>query len=111
MIHGSVVAYYIMNQPGRTPWSYFLFGGISTFLIIQMHGLGLSTKTKLAIAAPPLLIMAVYYANSSENIFGAPRLTMIMYGGTLMVAAIIWTLMVVARVLGVDQDKLALVRK
>jgi hypothetical protein len=111
VIHGSVVAYYIMNQPGRTPWSYFLFGGVSTFLIIQMHGLGLSTRTKLAIAAPPLLIMAVYYANAAESIFGAPRLTMIMYGGPLMVAAIIWVLMGVARVLGVDQDKLAPVRK
>lgn len=111
VIHGSVVAYYIMNQPGRTPWSYFLFGGISTFLIIQLHGLGLSTKVKLAIAAPPLLIMAVYYANAPESIFGAPRLTMIMYGGTLMVAAMVWVLMGVARVLGVDQNKLAPVRK
>lgn len=107
VIHGSVVAYMIMNQPGRSPWSSFLFGGVSSFLIIQMHGLGLSTKAKLAIAAPPLLIMAIYYANAPESIFGAPRLTIIMYGGTLMMAAIVWVLMRVARLLGVSQAKLA----
>jgi hypothetical protein len=107
VVHGSMVAYTIMNQPGRTPWSYFLFGGVSTFLIIQMHGLGLSTKAKLAIAAPPLLIMVGFFFNSPDSILGAPRLTMIMYGGTLMVAALVWVLMGVARLMGVDQKKLS----
>ncbi len=106
VIHGSVVAYFIMNQPGRTPWSYFLFGGVATFLIIQLHGLGLSTKTKLAIAAPLVLGMAVYFVNAPESILGAPRLTMIMYAGTLVMAIIVWVLMRIARVMGVEQDKL-----
>jgi hypothetical protein len=107
VIHGAVVAYTIMNQPGRSPWSGFLFGGVMTFLIIQLHGLGLSTKAKLAVAAPPLLLMAVFYANSPDSILGAPKLTMIMYAGTLMTALIVWVLVRVARLMGVPQDKLA----
>jgi hypothetical protein len=96
-----------MNQPGSTPWSYFLFGGVCTFLIIQLHGLGLSTKAKLAIAAPPLALMVGFYAIAPESILGPPRLTMIMYAGTLMMAVIVWVLMWVARLIGVPRDKLA----
>ena len=106
VVHGSMVAYTIMNQPGRTPWSYFLFGGVGTFLIIQMHGLGLSTKAKLAIAVPPVAIMFVFYAGALENIMGPLRLTSIMYGGTLLVAAITWVLVMVARLMGVPREKL-----
>ena len=106
MIHGSLVAYTIMNGPGRTPWSYFLFGGVGTFLIIQMHGLGLSTKAKLAIAAPPIVVMLVFYAGAFEDILGPLRLTSIMYVGTLFVALIVWILMMVARLAGVPQEKL-----
>jgi hypothetical protein len=105
VIHGSVVAYTIMNQPGRSPWSDFLFGGVMTFLIIQLHGLGLSTRAKLIVATPPLLVMAVFYAYSPASILGAPRLTMIMYAGTLMTAVIVWVLMRVARLVGVTQRR------
>jgi len=107
VIHGAVVAHTIMNQAGRSPWSAFLFGGVTTFLIIQMHGLGLSTRAKIAVAAPALLLMLVFYANSSESILGAPRLTMIMYAGTLLTAMTVWLLMWIARWLGVPQAKLA----
>jgi hypothetical protein len=106
IIHGSIVAYYLMNTGVGPTWSYFLFGGISSFLIIQMHGLGLSTRAKLMIAVPPLLVMAVFYASAPLSIFGAPRLTMLMYAGTLMMAAIVWVLMRVARLAGVEQQKL-----
>jgi hypothetical protein len=106
VVHGAMVAYTIMNQPGRTPWSYFLFGGVCTFLLIQMHGLGLSTKAKLAIAAPPIAIMLVLYAGTFEEILGPLRLTSIMYGGSIAVAIIVWILMLVARALGVPQEKL-----
>jgi hypothetical protein len=95
-----------MNQPGRSPWSDFLFGGVCTFLVIQLHGLGLSTKAKFAVAAPLLAIMAGFYIYSPQFIWGAPRLTMIMYAGTLMVAVVVWILMVAARMFGVPQTKL-----
>jgi hypothetical protein len=106
VFHGSIVAYTLMQMDMGPTWSYFLFGGISTFLIVQLHGLGLSTKAKLAIATPPLLIMAVFYANAPLEIFGAARLTLIMYAGTAMMAAIVWALMFVARSMGAKQEQL-----
>lgn len=71
-----------------------------------MHGLGLSTKAKLAIAAPPIVIMFVFYAGALEEILGPLRLTSIMYGGTLMMALIVWVLTMFARLMGVPQDKI-----
>ncbi len=106
VIHGALVAYYIMNQPGRAPWADFLFGGVCTFLVIQLHGLGLSTKAKLAIATPLVAIMALFYLISPQYVWGAPKLTMIMYAGTLAVAAVVWILMAAARMLGVERNRL-----
>jgi hypothetical protein len=107
VIHGSIVAYSIMKGAMGPSWSYFAFGGLSTFLIVQMHGLGLSTKAKWAIAAPILIAMAVFYINAPLEIFGAPRLTLLMYGGTAIVAAMVWVLMLIARSMGVKQEQLA----
>ena len=103
VIHGSIVAYFLMNTGVGPTWSYFLFGGITTFLIVQMHGLGLSTRVKLLVATPPLLVMAVFYALVPSTVFGATRLTLIMYAGTLMMAVIVWVLMQVARLMGARQ--------
>ena len=90
--HGALVAYTIMKDNAGGPWSMFLFGGIMTFLAVQLHGLGLSWKGKLAIATPLVALMIVYYANAPESIFGAPRLTILMYVGTFLMAAIVWVL-------------------
>ena len=104
VIHGSLVAAYIMNQPGRSPWSDFLFGGVCTFLVIQMHGLGLSTKAKLMIAAPLVAIMAAFYVTRPEWLWGAPQLTGIMYAGTAIVALVVAILMFIARKIGADRN-------
>ena len=93
VIHGALVAYTIMADSQGGPWSMFLFGGVCTFLIIQLYGLGLGARGKLAIAIPLLLVMIGFYASSPENIFGAPRLTMVMYAGTFVMAAVVWLLM------------------
>ena len=109
IIHGSIVAYFLMNNGMGPAWSHFLFGGICTFLICQMHGLGLSARTKLAISIPPLILMGAFYAVTPEaNVFGAPRLTIIMYAGTVMVAAIVWGLMRFASAMGVSDEKLGI---
>jgi hypothetical protein len=97
---------FIMTQPGRSPWSEFLFGGICAFLVVQLHGLGLSARAKLAVAAPLVAIMAAFYVNSPQYVWGAPRLTLIMYIGTLMVAVLVWILVAVARILGVESNGL-----
>jgi hypothetical protein len=107
VIHGSMVAYTIMNTDMGPPWSAFLFGGVTTFVVVQMHGLGLSTKAKIAIAAPPLIAMAIFFGNTPEQFLGAPRLTLIMYVGTAMMAVIVAGLMWVARRMGVREEYLA----
>jgi hypothetical protein len=106
IIHGSIVAYFLMNTGMGPTWSYFLFGGVCTFLVVQLHGLGLSTRAKLTIGLPPIVVMTVFYAWSPVSFWGAPRLTAIMYIGTFIVAALVWVLMGVARIVGVPKDKL-----
>jgi len=63
-------------------------------------------NAKLDVAASILLAMALFHGNSPQSIFGAPRLTVIMYAGTAAVSVIAWVLLSVARVLGVDGDSL-----
>lgn len=92
VIHGAVVAYFIMNQGDNGPWSMFLFGGVATFLITQLHGLGLNFRGKLLIAIPLLGVLLLFYAIFPEHLAGLPRLPAIMYVGTFLMFAIIWAL-------------------
>lgn len=90
VIHGAIVAYFIMNQGDNGPWSMFLFGGVATFLITQLHGLGLNLRGKLVIAAPLMCMLIAFYWIYPEHIGGLPRLPAIMYTGTLLMFIIIW---------------------
>ena len=94
VVHAALVAYYVMEmQKGQNgPWSMFLFGGVAIFLITQLHGLGLSTKAKWAVAAPLLAIMAVFYSIFPDTLAGLTRVPMIQYGGVLIMFIIVWAL-------------------
>jgi hypothetical protein len=92
VVHGAVVAWFIMDQGDNGPWSMFLFGGMAVFLITQMHGLGLSRKGKLAIALPMLAVMATFYINFPETLAGLPRVPLIKYIGTFLMFIIVWLL-------------------
>jgi hypothetical protein len=50
--------------------------------------------------------MAAFYVNSPQTVWGAPRLMLIMYIGTLMVAVLVWILIAVARILSVEPNGL-----
>jgi hypothetical protein len=100
VIHGALVAWYIMSREQMGPWAMFLFGGVSVFLITQLHGLGLSTRGKWAVALPLLAVMAGFYAIFPETLLGLPRLALIFYTGTFLVAGIVWLLVRVARAAG-----------
>jgi hypothetical protein len=93
VVHGAIVAFFIVQQGQTGPWAMFLFGGVATFLITQLHGLGLGRTGKLAIALPLLGVMAAFYSVFPEHIMGVTRLPLIMYIGTFLMAAIIWLLM------------------
>lgn len=92
VIHGAVVAWFIMDRGDNGPWSMFLFGGMAVFLITQMHGLGLSRNGKLAIALPMLAVMATFYINFPDTLVGVTRLPLINYIGTLLMFVIVWLL-------------------
>ena len=92
-VHGALVAWYIMQTGQNGPWSMFLFGGVTLFLVTQMHGLGLSRKGKLIIATPLIAVMAVFYLTYPETTTLLPRVPMINYIGTLLVMITIWVLL------------------
>jgi hypothetical protein len=92
VVHGAIVAGFIMSRGETGPWSMFLFGGVAVFLMTQLHGLGLSTRGKLAIAAPLVAVMAVFYVFYPQALPGLPRMAMILYTGTFLMAGLIWAL-------------------
>ena len=92
-IHGSLVAYYTLQVGNMGAWTQFLFGGVALFLVTQMHGLGLSTRGKLLIAAPLIAILAVFYSIFPEVLPNLPRVPAINYIGTFLVLIVVWMLM------------------
>jgi hypothetical protein len=93
VIHGALVAWYLMNPGDHRFWSMFLFGGVGIFLITHLHGLGLSTRGKWLIAAPLITLLIVFYAMFPATIAGIARMPMILYAGTFIMAALVWVLL------------------
>lgn len=101
VIHGALVAAFIMNPGQHEFWSQFLFGGVAIFLITQLHGLGLSTRGKLLVTAPLAVVMAVFYFNRPELFF--PNMTALpitMYVGSFLLFVVLWLLMLFGRFFG-----------
>ena len=71
----------------------FLFGGVTLFLVTQMHGLGLSRRGKWLISIPLVAIMATWYLVNPEYQWMLPRVPMINYIGTLLVLIVVWSLL------------------
>ncbi|MEC9375098.1 MAG: hypothetical protein VYA80_01860 [Pseudomonadota bacterium] len=82
VVHGAIVAAFIMNPGEHEFWSMFLFGGVATFLITQMHGLSLTNKQKLSIAAVLFVAITPFYWINPEYLSGVARMPMIMYIGS-----------------------------
>jgi hypothetical protein len=93
VIHAAIVAYFVSQQGQNGIWSMFLFGGIAIFLITQMHGLGLSRRGKLAISAPLIALMGLFYVTFPEELMGITRVPLIMYLGTFLMAGIVWAML------------------
>jgi hypothetical protein len=93
VVHGAFVAYFIMQKDQPGAWAMFFFGGVTLFLITQMHGLGLSRRGKLFIALPLAGIMATYYLLNPGTVGLLPRVPMINYIGTILVLIVVWLLL------------------
>jgi hypothetical protein len=90
VIHGALVAAFIMNPGDHQFWSMFLFGGMAIFLITQLHGLGLSTAGKLKLAIPIVAVIAAFYIAYPQYWLGLGRLPATMYLGTFFLWVILW---------------------
>jgi hypothetical protein len=93
VIHGAMVAFFIMNKGEHAFWSMFLFGGILVFLITQLHGLGLSRPKKWMLAAPFLAAFVIWYGANPGYLATLPRIPAILYIGTLISFVLVWILM------------------
>ena len=100
VIHGAIVAWYLMNPGEHWAWSMFLFGGMGIFMITQMHGLGLSLRGKIMISTPLIASMVAFYSFFPELVMGVTRLPLIMYLGTFIMFVLVWLMIRFARLLG-----------
>jgi hypothetical protein len=82
VVHGAIVAAYIMNPGEHQYWAMFLFGGAGTFLITQIHGLGLTTKQKSVVGLVLVGATVLFYFSFPGALELAGTLPMIMYIGT-----------------------------
>ncbi|NND53873.1 MAG: hypothetical protein HKN56_02755 [Gammaproteobacteria bacterium] len=89
VLHGTTVAYFaVAGLEAR--WSHFLFGGLTVFLITQMHGVPFKRWQKAAIVAAILMGAAFYYTSHIEELARIPRILLVRYGATFILAGLIW---------------------
>jgi hypothetical protein len=91
-VHGAIIAAFILQEGQMQFWSSFLFGGLAVFLITQLHGLGLTLRGKLLVAAPIVAAMTTFYAVYPEALSSLPKQPMVLYGGAIVMAAVIFVL-------------------
>ncbi len=92
VVHGALVAAFILSPGQDLIWSQFLFGGMAIFLITQLHGLGLGMRGKLLAAAPVVTVMMGFYLINPHLISGVAGLPMTMYAGSVLLFGILWVL-------------------
>jgi hypothetical protein len=90
IVHGALVAAFVMNPGDHQFWSMFLFGGMAIFVITQLHGLGLDNRGKLALGLPVVAVIAAFYAVYPEYLIGITRIPATMYLGSLLLCIILW---------------------
>ena len=100
VVHGALIAWYVMNPGDHRFWSMFLFGGVGVFLVTHLYGLGLSSRGKWAIALPLIAVLVAFYGVFPETLMGLPRLAAILYAGTFLMAGLITPLLWLGRWLG-----------
>ncbi|MGW2091206.1 hypothetical protein [Promicromonospora sukumoe] len=89
VVHGTLVA--VMNSGADGMWPMFLFGFLGVFVITQMHGLGLSVRTRWVLAALYLgSAFAVYYSRSLADLSEIVRVPLIEYLVVAVVAGLAW---------------------
>jgi hypothetical protein len=95
-VHGTLVA--IMQSGPQGLWPMFLFGFLAVFVITQMHGIGLSRRTRTLIGAGYVLAVVASYAwlgfgRANEIV----RIPIIEYALVAVLSLLIWGGLAIAR--------------
>lgn len=95
-VHGTLVA--VMNSGPHGAWPMFLFGFLGIFVITQMHGLGLNTRTRLILlTAYAAAAAGVYSWRGLDRIAEIVRIPMIEYLLVAVLVLLIWPVALLAR--------------
>lgn len=87
LIHGTIVA--LSNAPDF--WQMFCFGFAGLFIVTQMHGLGLSVRTRwMFLAAYVGAVCVVYSKVGMSRIHEITWIPITEYGIVFVLAAIVW---------------------
>lgn len=88
-VHGTLVA--VMNSGPDGMWPMFLFGFLGVLVITQMHGLGLSNRTRWVLVALYLgAAIAVYSSRSLLGLNEIVRIPLIEYLVVAVLALLTW---------------------
>lgn len=93
LIHGTLVA--VMQGNGM--WPMFFFGFAGMFVITQMHGLGLSKRTRWIILALYIAGAIAVYAGQPSKVWQLAAIPLIDYLGVVILALIISLILWITR--------------
>ncbi len=95
-VHGTLVA--VMNSGPGGAWPMFLFGFLAVFVVTQMHGLGLSARTRwLLFGGFVAAVVAVYAWRGFGRVDEVVRIPVIEYLVMAVVVLLIWLGLLAAR--------------
>ncbi|MFW6598290.1 hypothetical protein ACQBAU_07030 [Propionibacteriaceae bacterium Y2011] len=95
-VHGTLVA--IMNSGPNGLWPMFLFGFLAIFVITQMHGVGLSRRTRWVIGIGYVVaVLAVYTWRGLGSIHQITWIPLAEYGLVAVLALVLWGGLAIAK--------------
>jgi hypothetical protein len=95
-VHGTLVA--VMNSGPDGAWPRFLFGFLAVFVITQMHGLGLSARTRWLLAAAWLAgASLVYWDRGLQHLHELLRVPMAEYLVLAVLTLLLWPIALLFR--------------
>ena len=88
-LHGTPVAY--LQSGPNSAWPMFLFGFLAIFVITQMHGVGLSRRTRVVLGAIYLVaVLGVYSWRGWNHLFEVTWIPIIEYSLVAVIAGLVW---------------------
>jgi hypothetical protein len=72
-------------------WPMFLFGFLAIFVLTQMHGVGLSRRSRVLLGTSYVVaVLAVYSWRGWNHLFEVTWIPIIEYGLVAVIAGLVW---------------------